>query len=66
MCDLHLPVHHNYVVDCLIATSVLIAGVVTWFAYKERRSTDSQLMKLMQDMAGLQSAEESLVELQKQ
>jgi hypothetical protein len=61
-----LPVYHSYIIDGLIVASVVIASVVTWFAYKERRSTDVQLAKLMQDMAALQSAEESLVKLQKQ
>ena len=63
---LYIPVHHSIFVDIIITASVLIASIVTWIAYRERRSTDTQMAKLMQDMAALQSAEESLIKLQRQ
>lgn len=50
--------------DLVLAMSVLMALGGCWFAYVQKRKSHSDLGRLMKDLEGLQSAEQSLLELQ--
>ena len=57
---------NRYYVDIIVIVSLLITVVCLWLSYRSRHSTRSQTERLMKDLASLQSAEDSLLSLQKQ
>ncbi|XP_077866907.1 stromal interaction molecule 1-like [Saccoglossus kowalevskii] len=55
---------HNYVKDTILVLSLLIAVGGCWFAYVQHKFSQRHMKQMMKDMESLQTAEQSLCELQ--
>ncbi|KAJ8368480.1 hypothetical protein SKAU_G00085080 [Synaphobranchus kaupii] len=55
---------HNHVKDFMLVVSIVIGMGGCWFAYIQNRYSKDHMKKMMQDLEGLQRAEQSLHDLQ--
>jgi len=59
-------VGHNYVKDCMLVLSLLVAVCGGYYAYVQQNQSQAQLAKVMSDLNTLQKAEDNLIDLQNQ
>lgn len=57
---------HNYMKDLLLIVSVVMGVGGCWFAQAQNKTSKIHITKMMKDLESLQSAEQSLIELQEQ
>ncbi|XP_027006390.1 stromal interaction molecule 1a isoform X3 [Tachysurus fulvidraco] len=55
---------HNHLKDFMLVVSIVIGMGGCWFAYIQNRYSKDHMRKMMQDLEGLQRAEQSLHDLQ--
>lgn len=57
---------HNYMKDLLLIVSVVMGVGGCWFAQAQNKASKVHIAKMMKDLESLQSAEQSLIDLQEQ
>ncbi|XP_044046819.1 stromal interaction molecule 2 isoform X2 [Siniperca chuatsi] len=57
---------HNYMKDLLLIVSVVMGVGGCWFAQAQNKASKVHIGKMMKDLESLQSAEQSLIDLQEQ
>lgn len=57
---------HNYMKDLLLIVSVVMGVGGCWFAQVQNKASKVHINKMMKDLESLQSAEQSLTDLQEQ
>lgn len=55
---------HNWLKDFVLMVSIIIGVGGCWFAYVQNKSSKVHISRMMKDLESLQSAEQSLIELQ--
>ncbi|XP_062991189.1 stromal interaction molecule 2 [Elgaria multicarinata webbii] len=55
---------HNWMKDFVLTISIVIGVGGCWFAYTQNKSSKEHITKMMKDLESLQTAEQSLCELQ--
>ncbi|CAH7451992.1 Stim2 [Phodopus roborovskii] len=55
---------HNWMKDFILTISIVIGVGGCWFAYTQNKSSKEHVAKMMKDLESLQSAEQSLMDLQ--
>ncbi|XP_066537771.1 stromal interaction molecule 2 [Hoplias malabaricus] len=55
---------HNWLKDFVLMISIIIGVGGCWFAYVQNKSSKVHIFRMMKDLESLQSAEQSLIELQ--
>ncbi|KAK3568020.1 hypothetical protein QTP86_028612 [Hemibagrus guttatus] len=55
---------HNWLKDFVLMVSIIIGVGGCWFAYVQNKSSKIHIARMMKDLESLQSAEQSLMELQ--
>ncbi|XP_058613780.1 stromal interaction molecule 1b isoform X3 [Onychostoma macrolepis] len=55
---------HSHLKDLMLVVSIVIGVGGCWFAYIQNRNSRDHVGKMMKDLEGLQSAEQSLLDLQ--
>ncbi|XP_036452051.1 stromal interaction molecule 2 isoform X2 [Colossoma macropomum] len=55
---------HNWLKDFVLMVSIIIGVGGCWFAYMQNKSSKVHISQMMKDLESLQSAEQSLMELQ--
>ncbi|GAA6067322.1 stromal interaction molecule 2, partial [Tachysurus ichikawai] len=55
---------HNWLKDFVLMVSIIIGVGGCWFAYVQNKSSKIHVARMMKDLESLQSAEQSLMELQ--
>ncbi|KAJ7327130.1 hypothetical protein JRQ81_016889, partial [Phrynocephalus forsythii] len=55
---------HNWMKDFILTISIVIGLGGCWFAYTQNKSSKEHITKMMKDLESLQTAEQSLCELQ--
>ncbi|XP_030634991.1 stromal interaction molecule 2 [Chanos chanos] len=56
--------HHNWLKDFVLMVSIIIGVGGCWFAYVQNKSSKVHISQMMKDLESLQSAEQSLRDLQ--
>uniref|UniRef100_A0A6J0SM42 Stromal interaction molecule 2 isoform X1 n=1 Tax=Pogona vitticeps TaxID=103695 RepID=A0A6J0SM42_9SAUR len=56
--------HHNWMKDFILTISIVIGVGGCWFAYTQNKTSKEHITKMMKDLESLQTAEQSLCELQ--
>uniref|UniRef100_A0A3P8Y0W2 SAM domain-containing protein n=1 Tax=Esox lucius TaxID=8010 RepID=A0A3P8Y0W2_ESOLU len=59
-----LSLQHNWLKDFVLMVSILVGLGGCWFAYVQNKSSKVHMGQMMKDLESLQSAEQSLTELQ--
>lgn len=57
---------HNYMKDLVLIVSVVMGVGGCWFAQAQNKASKVHISKMMKDLESLQSAEQSLIDLQEQ
>ncbi|XP_027498545.1 stromal interaction molecule 2 isoform X1 [Corapipo altera] len=55
---------HNWMKDFILTVSIVIGFGGCWFAYAQNRTSREHITKMMKDLESLQTAEQSLLDLQ--
>ncbi|XP_066851836.1 stromal interaction molecule 2 isoform X1 [Anser cygnoides] len=55
---------HNWMKDFVLTVSIVIGFGGCWFAYTQNRTSKEHITKMMKDLESLQTAEQSLLDLQ--
>lgn len=55
---------HNWMKDFILTVSIVIGVGGCWFAYTQNRTSKEHVAKMMKDLESLQTAEQSLMDLQ--
>ncbi|KAK2521387.1 hypothetical protein Q9233_010950 [Columba guinea] len=55
---------HNWMKDFILTVSIVIGFGGCWFAYTQNRTSREHITKMMKDLESLQTAEQSLLDLQ--
>ncbi|XP_064142051.1 stromal interaction molecule 2 isoform X3 [Loxodonta africana] len=55
---------HNWMKDFILTVSIVIGVGGCWFAYTQNKTSKEHVAKMMKDLEGLQTAEQSLMDLQ--
>ncbi|XP_068799328.1 stromal interaction molecule 2 isoform X1 [Struthio camelus] len=55
---------HNWMKDFVLTVSIVIGFGGCWFAYSQNRTSREHITKMMKDLESLQTAEQSLLDLQ--
>ncbi|XP_043918085.1 stromal interaction molecule 2 [Protopterus annectens] len=55
---------HNWTKDFILMISIIIGVGGCWFAYVQNKTSKEHVTKMMKDLEGLQTAEQSLINLQ--
>lgn len=55
---------HNWMKDFILIVSIVIGFGGCWFAYTQNRTSREHITKMMKDLESLQTAEQSLLDLQ--
>lgn len=55
---------HNWMKDFILTVSIVIGFGGCWFAYSQNRTSREHITKMMKDLESLQTAEQSLLDLQ--
>lgn len=61
-----IGIPHNYMKDLLLIVSVVMGVGGCWFAQVQNKASKIHIAKMMKDLESLQSAEQSLIDLQEQ
>lgn len=56
---------HNWLKDFVLLVSIIIGVGGCWFAYVPNKASIIHIARMMKDLESLQSAEQSLMELQR-
>ncbi|KAJ8397706.1 hypothetical protein AAFF_G00433950 [Aldrovandia affinis] len=56
--------HHNWMKDFILMVSIIIGVGGCWFAYVQNKSSKVHISQMMKDLESLQTAEQSLMDLQ--
>lgn len=55
---------HNWMKDFILTVSIVIGVGGCWFAYTQNKTSKEHVAKMMKDLESLQTAEQSLMDLQ--